>query len=61
MENVAKMIPFLWEIIRDKKKRAVNVSTKEDVITISILLGKHWKRFKNTNPDVLMSEIRKVI
>lgn len=58
MEYVTKIVPLLWEIVGKNKKSAVNVTTKENEITISILTGRKWKRFKNINFDILLTDIR---
>lgn len=58
MENVAKIMPLLWEVIGLNKGCSVNVTTKENEIIVSILNGRRWKRFKNNDALILMSDIR---
>ncbi len=58
MEHFTKIVPFLWEILGRNKKGAVNVTTKENEIIVSIWSGRRWKRFKNINPDLLITDIR---
>lgn len=57
MENVAKVMPILWGIIDRNKKCSINVTSKDNEISVSILSGRKWKRFKNKNTSMLINEI----
>lgn len=58
MEQIKLVLPFLWELIGRHRKSKVNVTTKENEIIVSIWSGLRWKRFKNTNPEELIKNIR---
>ncbi|CAB4127164.1 hypothetical protein UFOVP260_17 [uncultured Caudovirales phage] len=58
MENVAAMMPLLWQLIENNKKCSINVITKENDIIVSIWSGRRWKRFKNKTTDALISNIQ---
>lgn len=58
MENVAKIVPLLWEIVGRNKKCAVNVTSKENEIIVSIWSGRRWKRFKGIDAFDIASDIR---
>lgn len=58
MEQVAKILPFLWQILGKQKKSKINVTTRENEIIVSILTGRKVKRFKNNNLDILIRDLR---
>lgn len=58
MEFIAGLKPLLWQILEKKKEYAINVSSLDNELTISILFGKKLKRFKNKNNNILLSEIK---
>jgi hypothetical protein len=57
MDEIASLIPKLWAMAKDHTKFNVNLISKDDEITISILKGKRWKRFKNKDTDKLLEDI----
>lgn len=50
-------MPILWGIIDRNKKCSINVTSKDNEISVSILSGRKWKRFKNKNTSMLINEI----
>jgi len=58
MDYITKIVPILWEIVENNKDCAINVTNKETEIIVSIWSGKRWKRFKNHDTNMLMSELR---
>jgi len=61
MEDYTEIISILWDILSKNKKSAVNVITKENEIIVSILSGRRWKRFKNSNADILADELKLLV
>lgn len=58
MDDVAQIIPILWDIAKNRKQFAVNIMSKEKEIIVSILSGNRWKRFKNKNAKELIHDIK---
>jgi hypothetical protein len=56
MDTIRTLIPTLWQIL-DKKKCAINVTTIENELTVSIIGKRRTKRFTNTNSSVVISEL----
>lgn len=54
-------MPVLWQIIDKKKKCAVNVSTIDDKLTVSILFGRRTKRFTHTDSNILLAELQQFL
>lgn len=58
MDLIKSIMPVLWQIIEKNKKCAINVSTYEDKLTISILFGKRKKRFIETDGRSLVTDLQ---
>jgi len=56
MDSIRNLIPTLWQIL-DKKKCAINVTTIDNELTVSIIGKRRTKRFRNTNSSVVISEL----
>lgn len=58
MDFLSKIMPILWQIVEKKKQCAVNVSTIEDKLTVTILFGRKKKRFSHSDESMLLYELR---
>lgn len=50
-------MPVIWKIVEKKKKCAVNVTTIEDELIVSILLGRRRKVFSHPNDNILLEQL----
>lgn len=57
MDEIASLVPRLWDMAKNHTIFSVNLTSKEDEITISILKGKRWRRFKNKDANKLLEDI----
>ena len=57
MDFLNKIMPVIWQIVEKKKKCAVNVTTIEDKLIVSILLGRRRKVFSHPNDNVLLEQL----
>lgn len=51
-------MPILWQIVEKKKKCAVNVSTIDNKLTVTILFGRRKKRFVHTDESILLNQLQ---
>lgn len=58
MDCFNKILPILSQIVGKKKKRVVNVTSKENEIIVSIWGGLRWKKFKDISEDRLANRLR---
>lgn len=58
MDFLSKIMPVLWQIVEKKKQCAINVSTVDKKLTITILFGRKKKRFVHADESVMLYELR---
>jgi hypothetical protein len=61
MEFITAIKPIIWKIIDKKKKYAVNVSSLDNELTVSILSGRKTKRFTNKDSAIVLSQLEKYL
>ncbi|HMF72312.1 MAG TPA: hypothetical protein VK616_12620 [Flavitalea sp.] len=60
MEYVSSLLPTLWKII-EKKGGAINVSTIDNELVVSIIGKKRIKRFKSADSHDLITNINQYL
>ena len=58
MNFIKRIMPLVWAIVEKNKKCSANVSTFEDKLTITFLLGKRRKVFTHENDNILIRDLR---
>ena len=55
--DLGDLLPVLWKLI-DKKKCAINVTSIDNELAVSVITRKHIKRFKNHDSKQLVSQLQ---
>lgn len=56
MNNLSELLPCLWKLI-EKKKCAINVSTKDNEVVVNIINRFKTHCFRDVDSDILISKL----
>jgi len=60
INNSHLLLPLLWKLI-EKKKCAINITSDNNELTVSIIRKKRTTRFKNEDSEKLISDLQEYL